>query len=175
MNISLDGCADHNVAIADEELHDFSTNLLATVDTILFGRLTYKLFESYWPTAPNDPRTSKSMVEFANQINAMPKMVFSKTLQEANWNNTKLFKGDAVKEVARLKQASGGSLSIGGISMIQTFMNMKMIDEYWLLVQPLLWGKGRRLFDELDGRIDLKLVETRTFHSGVVVLHYSAG
>jgi dihydrofolate reductase len=175
MNISLDGVADHKVAMADDELHEFSTRLMNTVDMILFGRVSYQLFESYWPVAHEDPHATRSDIEFADKINAIPKMVFSRTLQKASWNNTQLVKGDMLQEVLRLKQATGGSLSIAGISLIQTFMKLKLIDEYWLLVQPVIWGKGRRLFEHIDDRIELKLVDTQTFKSGVVVLHYSAG
>ena len=173
MNLSLDGCADHRVASADDELHDFSTHLMETVDTILFGRVTYQLMESYWPHAPDDPQTPRSMVQFAQKINSMPKIVFSKTLQQVSWTNTQLFQGDMVREVARMKQAGNGTLSVGGISLIQTLMKANLVDEYWLLIQPLIWGEGRRLFDGLDTQHNLRLVETQTFHSGVVVLHYT--
>ncbi len=172
MNVSLDGVADHNVAIADDELHDFSTDLMSTVDMILFGRVTYQLFESYWPVAHADPNVTRSMIEFADRINAIPKIVFSKTLEKATWNNTRLFKGDMVEEVLKLKQGTGVSLSIGGISLIQTCMRLKLIDEYWLLVQPVIWGKGRRLFDGTADRLDLRLIDSQSFKSGVVVLHY---
>jgi dihydrofolate reductase len=175
INISLDGVVDHTVAIADDELHDFSTHLLDTVDTVLFGRVTYQLFEGYWPNAYQDPYETKSVLRFADKINAVPKVVFSKTLQTASWNNTRLVRGDAVEEVQKMKQKDGGSLSLGGISLIQSFMKLKLIDEYWLLVQPVIWGKGRRLFDNASERVDLKLVDSRTFKSGVVVLHYSSG
>jgi dihydrofolate reductase len=172
MNISLDGVADHTVAIADDELHNFATRLLESVEAVLFGRVTYQLFESYWPVAHEDPQATKSMLEFAHKINTMPKVVFSKTLQQASWNNTQLVKGDAVKEVLKMKQGTGGSLSLGGISLIQTFMKLKLIDEYWLLVHPVIWGRGRRLFEDGYDRLDLKLVDSQTFKSGVVVLHY---
>jgi dihydrofolate reductase len=112
------------------------------------------------------------MVAFANKINAIPKIVFSKTLQNATWNNTRVVKGDLVEEVKKLKQGEGKNISVGGLSMIQTLANLSLIDEYWLLVQPLVVGKGRRLFEGIDHQIDLKLVDTKTFQSGVVVLHY---
>ena len=173
MNVSLDGVADHRVAVADDELHDFFTHWMEDVDTGLFGRATYQLMESYWPVAHEDPDATRSMLAFADRINTMPKVVFSNTLQQAGWNNTRLVKGDAVKEVLKMKQGTGGSLSLGGISLIQTFMKLKLIDEYWLLVHPMIWGAGRRLFDGLSDRLDLKLVDLLTFKSGVVVLHYS--
>ena len=174
MNISLDGYADHTVAIADDELHEFASDLLDSVDIILFGRVTYQLMESYWPNARKDPGATKSMIEFADKINAKPKIVFSRTLQKAEWNNTRLVKDNIVEEVVKLKRQRGKNLSIGGIGMCQEFMKLGLIDEYWLLVQPVIIGKGRRLFESLRNRISLKLVDTKTFNSGVVVLHYRA-
>jgi dihydrofolate reductase len=173
INVSLDGYADHTVAIADDELHEFYTEQLTnTVGMVLFGRVTYQLFASYWPHVPDDPQAPKSIVAYAQKINAIPKIVFSKTLQKADWNNTRIIKGNMVEEVLRLKQGTGKDLSIGGLSIAQIFMQLSMIDEYWLLVQPTVVGKGRRLFEGVKKRIDLKLVDTQTFRSGVVVLHY---
>jgi len=172
INVSLDGFADHTVAIADDELHEFSTDQLNTLDTVIFGRVTYQLFESYWPHASKDPRASESDVAFADRINAMPKIVFSRTLRKVDWNNARLSNGDMVEEVLKLKQGNGKGLSIGGISTIQTFMNLKMVDEFWLLVHPVIVGGGRRLFDGINAKLNLNLVDAKTFHSGVVVLHY---
>ncbi len=172
MNVSLDGFADHTVARADDELHDFATDQLDNLDLSLFGRVTYQLMESYWPNAPQDPETTKSVIEFARKFNAMPKVVFSQTLKKVEWNNTRLVRGDASEEVVRLKRQPGKDMEIGGISICQDFMRRGLIDECWLLVQPVVVGKGRRLFDGLTDRIDLSLVDTKTFKSGVVVLHY---
>lgn len=173
MNVSLDGCADHRVAIADDELHEFATRLLNNVDILLFGRVTYELMESYWPHASEDPNATDSMRQFARKINAMPKIVFSKTLEKAEWNNTELVRNDLAEEVIKLKRESGKYLSVGGISVCQELMRRGLIDEYWILVQPVIWGKGRRLFDDsTEKKIKLKLMDTKTFVSGVVVLHY---
>jgi len=172
MNVSLDGVADHTVAIADDELHEFAASQLDNVDTLLFGRVTYQLMESYWPYAYRDPKATKSMIEFANKFNAMPKIVFSRTLRKIEGKNTRLVRNNVVEEVIRLKQQSGKNLSIGGISICQEFMRHGLIDEYLLLVQPVIWGKGKRLFDGLKDRTKLKLIDTKTFRSGVVVLHY---
>jgi dihydrofolate reductase len=174
MNISLDGYADHTVAIADDELHEFASDLLDSVDILLFGRVTYQLMESYWPIARSDPSATQSMMEFADRINAKPKVVFSRTLRKAVWNDTRLVKDGMVEEVMKLKQQPGRNLALGGISICQEFMRLGLVDEYWLLVQPIIVGKGRRLFEGLRKRIDLKLVGTKTFGSGVVVLHYRA-
>ncbi len=171
-NVSLDGCADHRVAVADDELHDFATKLLDSVDIELFGRVTYELMESYWPHAIEDPNATQSMIRFADKINAMPKIVFSKTLEKPKWNNTRLVRSDLVEEVATLKREVGKALSVGGISVCQELMRHGLIDEYWILVHPVIWGKGMRLFDDRTEKIELKLMDTRTFNSGVVVLHY---
>ena len=172
VNISLDGFADHTVAVADDELHNFSTDLLNNIDAILFGRVTYQLFESYWPLAPNDPEATQSIVEFANKINEIPKIVFSNTLQDVGWNNTKLVKGNMAEEVLKLKQGAGKDLSVGGLNLARSLTNLSLIDDYWILIHPIIVGKGRRLFDGINERLDLKLVDSQKFHSGVVALHY---
>lgn len=174
INISLDGFADHTVAVAaDDEHHDFFSDLLGGTDIELFGRVTYQLMESYRPYAHEDPKATKGMLEFADKFNAIPKIVFSRTLQEAKWNNTKLMKDNMVDEVVKLNQQPGKNISIGGISVAQEFMKRGLIDEYWLVVQLVLCGEGRRLFEGVDGRTILKLVDTRRFKSGVVALHYT--
>ncbi len=173
IHISLDGFADHTVAIADDEMHDFYAHQLDTLDTVLFGRVTYQLFESFWPLAPTDPQLTKSVVEFAYKINAIPKIVFSNTLDHAGWNNTKLVKGNMVNEVIKLKNQDGKNMSVGGISTAQALMKESLIDEFWFCVHPVIVGNGRRLFDGLNDRHDLKLVDAKTFHSGAVVLHYT--
>ncbi len=172
INVSLDGCADHRVGFADDELHDFFTNLLDNMDILLFGRVTYQLMESYWPHAPEDPNATSSIIRFARKINAKSKIVFSKTLNKAEWTNTRLDRNDLIEEVTRLKQETGGAVLVGGISISQELMRHGLIDEFWLLVHPIIWGNGRRLFDNTAEKINLKLLDTKTFDSGVVVLHY---
>ena len=172
INVSLDGFADHTVAIADDELHEFYSGLLDNTDIALFGRVTYQLMESYWPHVHRDPKATKSILDFADKFNAIPKIVFSRTLQRADWNNTMLVRDNMVEEVIRLKQQSGKDISIGGISVSRELVKRGLIDEYWLVVQPVIVGKGRRLFDGLDDRINLKLLDTKTLKSGVVALHY---
>ena len=172
MNVSLDGFADHTVAIADDELHEFASGILDNLDMVIFGRVTYQLMESYWPHAHEDTEATGSILEFADKFNAISKIVFSRTLQQVEWNNTQLNRGNAIEEVMKLKQQPGGNISIGGISICQDFMRHGLIDEYWLLVQPVIAGKGRHLFDGWSEEGSLQLADTRTFKSGVVVLHY---
>ena len=172
INVTLDSYADHEAVIADDELHYFFADLLNDVDVELFGRKTYQLLESFWPTAAEDPACTKGMIEFAGKINSIPKIVFSKTLKKAEWKNTKLVNGDAVAEVQKLKQQNGKSLSIGGISLANSLMHEGLIDEHLLLVQPIILGKGKHLFQNVNERRNLKLLDTKIFKSGVIALHY---
>ena len=172
INISLDGFADHTVAIADDELHDFYSRLLDETDIALFGRVTYQMMENYWPHAHEDPEASRSTLDFADKFNSIPKMVFSGTIEKAEWNNTTLVRSNAMEYVARLKETEGKNLLIGGIKLAGSFMSHDLIDEYWLLVHPVVVGKGRRLFENLNGLTRLRLLDTTTLKSGVVVLRY---
>ncbi len=173
INVSLDGFADHTVAIADDELHDFFSGLLDTTDIELFGRVTYQLMENYWPHAHQDPDATKSTLDFADKFNAIPKIVFSRTLEKAEWNNTTIISEDVINEVIKLKKRPGRNLSIGGISTIQEFMKHGLVDECWLVIHPVIAGKGRHLFEGIDGGLQLTLLDTRSFKSGAVVLHYA--
>ncbi len=174
MNISLDGYVDHTVAVAaDDELHQFAADFLKNVDLMLFGRTTYQLMEGYWPDAAHDPKATKGEINFADKINSLPKIVFSQTIKEVEWNNARLGRGDIVGEVIRLKKESGKSISVGGISIFRELMKRGLIDEFWFLIQPVIVGEGKRLVEGVGNEIDLKLIETKTFNSGVVVNHYS--
>jgi dihydrofolate reductase len=170
MNVSLDGFADHTVAIADDELHDFSTRQMEKMDMLLFGRVTYELME-FWHQTPND--STKKMLEFANKFNAMPKVIFSRTLPKIKRKNERLVKDNAIEEIKKLKQQSGKDMSIAGLSFPQELVRQGLIDEYLLLLQPVVVGKGKRLFGDLEDKINFKLIETKAFKSGVVVLRYS--
>lgn len=173
MNVSLDGFADHTVAIADDELHEFATDQMDRMDILLFGRVTYQLMD-VWHQIPADPKATKAMIEFALKFNAMPKIVFSRTLRETERENERLVRNNAVEEIIRLKQQSGKDLSIVGLSLAHELARQGLIDEYLLLLHPVIVGKGRRLFDGLGDRISLRLIDTKTFRSGVVVLRYSS-
>ncbi len=136
--------------IADDELHDFYTDLLGTIDIISFGRKTYRLMESFWPITGRDPRSTKSMLRFADKYNSPPKIVFSKTLDRATRNNTTLVKGNAVEEVLKLKQRPGRNTLAGGLNSALQSIKQGLINEYWFLSNPLF--QGRKLFDDLADR-----------------------
>jgi dihydrofolate reductase len=174
INSTLDGFADHEAALADDQLHDFFTTMLHSTGALLYGRVVYELMASYWPTAADNPSSTRSEIEFANAINRIPKVVFSKTLEKVDWENTRLVKGNAVEEVLKLKAQPGKDLFIGGLSFASTFVDLGLIDEYWFLIQPVLWGRGKPVIKNLHERVHLKLIASSTFKSGVVVLHYQA-
>jgi dihydrofolate reductase len=173
MNVSLDGFADHTATVGpDDEVLKFFSDRLDETDVAVFGRVTYQLMESYWPHAHKDPKATTGMLEFADKFNAVPKIVFSRTLQEASWNNTRLVREDMIEEVVKLKGQTARSILLDGISVSQEFIRLGMVDEYWIVLHPVLVGKGRRLFEGLNTRANLKLMDSRTFRLGVVALHY---
>jgi dihydrofolate reductase len=173
LNISLDGFANHEMGIADGELHDFFTRELEKTGLLLFGRVTYQLMESYWPHVHDDPDADRSTIEFGGKFNSLPKIVFSQSLQKADWQNSKIVRTDAIEEIKKLKQTDGKNISVGGISLIQACMRHDLIDAYTILIHPVIWGKGKRLFENVEIRQNLVLTGTMTFRSGVVVMRYS--
>ena len=172
INITINGYADHTNVIADDELHDFFTGLLNEVDVILFGRKTYQLMESYWPTIVKNPTGNKPEDEFAVLIDNIPKIVFSRTLKDVDWKNTKLKKEVVKAEISELKHQADKDILAGSPGLIAAFTQLGLIDEYQLAVHPIILGKGLPLFKNVKDRVNLKLLKTKTFGSGVTVLYY---
>jgi dihydrofolate reductase len=159
----------------DEEMWENVHDLLSTVDTALFGRRSYQAFESYWPAAAKNPSSSKGEIDFAHWIENSAKVVFSKTLEKAEWQNSRLVKENIAEEVSKMKQQPGKDLLIlGGAGLAQTFMKHDLIDDYRIRVHPIVLGRGIPLFRDLNERHTLKLIKAKTFNSGVVELHYEA-
>ena len=172
INITLDGFCDHEVVIADDELHQQANELLKSADTMLFGRVTYQLMEAGWPPLVKKPTGNKPMDEFARLIDNIHKIVFSQTLKKVIWKNTKLLAGGIKEEVEKLKQQPGRNIIVGSPTLIITLTQLGLIDEYRFCVQPIILGKGLPLFKNISQRIDLPLLSTKTFGSGVVTLCY---
>lgn len=156
----------HNV---DEEFNDFSIQQTGSAGGLIFGRRTYELMAGYWPTpaaAADDPQVTEIM-------NRLPKYVFSRTLDEAGWHNTRLIKEDVVAEVKKLKAGTGGDLFIvGSANLAGTFLKEGLLDEIRVIINPVLLGDGRTLFEGLPGTVELELLNSRTFRSGNVLLYY---
>lgn len=172
MNMTLDGFCDHTTMTADDELHQHYNELLSNADTLIYGRTTYQLMESYWPTVVKNPTGNKPTDEFAVLIDNISKIVFSHTLKNVEWKNSKVAKKDIKEEVLGLKQQPGKDILVGSPSLIVATMNLNLVDECQFLVQPTIVGKGLRLFKNINDRIDLKLVNTKTFGSGSITLYY---
>ena len=172
MNMTLDGFCDHTATIADDELHQHYNELLGNADTLLYGRITYQLMESYWPTVVKNPTGNKPTDEFAVLIDNISKIVFSHTLKNVDWKNVKLAKRGIKEEVLELKQQAGKNILAGSPSLIVTLMQLDLIDEYQLCVQPIILGNGLRLFKKIYDRINLKLIRTKIFGSGSIALYY---
>jgi len=171
INMTLDGFCDHTAMIADEELHQHYNELLSNAGTIIYGRITYQLME-YWRTVVKNPTGNKSVDEFAVTIDKVPKIVFSRTLQDVEWKTARLAKRDIKEEVLELKQQTGKDILVGSPSLIVTLMNLNLIDEYQLFVHPVILGKGLPLFKNINDGTILKLFKTKTFRSGSITLYY---
>ncbi len=172
INMTLDGFCDHTAMIADEEIHQHYNELLRNADTLLYGRITYQLMESYWPTVVKNPTGIKPTDEFAVLIDNISKIVFSRTLKNVEWKNTKLKKEVIKEEILELKQQSGKNILVGSPSLIVALTQLDLIDEYQLGVQPIILGSGLPLFKNIKDRINLKLIKTKTFGCGAITLYY---
>ena len=181
MSTSLDGFFEglnHDITWhhVDEETNMFAIDQLRETDTILFGRRTYQLFEDFWPRAADDPTTSKDNLEIAHLINNMNKIVFSKTLpsveEKRNWKNVRLAREVNPEEINGWKQQPGKSLCVGGNNLAVSLAHSGLIDEFRIMVNPIALGKGTLLFHGIDEKLNLKLLRTRTFRSGNVLLCY---
>lgn len=172
--MTLDGYCDHTGMIADDELHQHYTELLRNAGALLYGRITFQLME-FWPPLVKNPSGNKSMDDFAIAIDNTPKIVFSRTLKNIEWKTATLATRDIKEEVVALKQSrQGGSKNIFvcSPSLIVASTNLNLIDEYQLCVHPVVAGSGLPLFNNIVERSLLKLVKTKTFGSGNIVLYY---
>jgi dihydrofolate reductase len=172
INMTLDGFCDHTAMISDEEIHQHYNELLSNAGTLIYGRITYQLMESYWPSVVKNPTGNKPRDEFAVLIDNISKIVFSRTLKNVDWKNTKLKKEVIKEEVLELKRQAGKNILVGSPSLIVALTQLDLIDEYQLGVQPIVLGSGLPLFKNVKDRVNLKLLKTKTFGCGAVTLYY---
>ncbi len=171
--MTLDGFCDHTAGIPDEKIHEHYNELLRNADAILYGRITYQLMESYWPDIVTNPTGIDSMDDFAVVIDNIPKIVFSRTLKSVEWKTARLAKGGIKEEVLELRQQAGKDILVGSRSLIVALMNLNLIDEFQLCVHPVILGSGLTpLFKNINERIDLTLLKTKSFGSGAITLYY---
>jgi dihydrofolate reductase len=171
INVTLDGCCDHRVGIADEDLHRHAVENIDWADALLFGRVTYQMMEAAW-RGPAPPGSRPAWMEpFARSIDAKKKYVVSSSLDRVDWN-AELVRGDLGEAVARLKREPGKRLFTGGVTLPRALAELGLIDEYEVVVHPRIAGHGPTLFAGLSRLVDLKLVDKRQFGSGAVAMRY---
>ena len=182
MTLSIDGYfegANHDISWhnVDDEFNKFAIEQLRETDLLLFGRRTYQLMEAFWPKAAMDTTMSKENLEIARLINNTDKVVFSRTLEKVeekeNWKNVKLMSEFDPEEIRRLKEQPGRSIWVGGSDLAVSFIKAGLIDEFRFMVNPIVLGDGTPIFKGLGTKLSLKLIKTRTFKSGNVLLYYS--
>lgn len=162
------GEIDWNGPYFDKEMGDYIDEQFSNLGAILLGRVTYQMFAGYWPT-----QGVKDAPDFAEKMNSTPKFVFSRTLDHVEWNNSRLIKDNIVEEVQALKQQEGKNMIIdGSAGLIHSFTRLGLIDEYRIRLHPVVLGAGLPLFKDIKSTLNLKLVDTKIFRSGVVILHY---
>jgi len=174
INITLDGCCDHTKQIGDDETHEYFTQLLREVDLLVFGRITYQLMVPFWPDVAKSQSMDRASNEFARVFESRNKIVLSRTLDSTEDKHTRIVRGNLPDEILKLKHQEGKNILIGGVSIPSQLMELGLVDEYRFVVNPIVAGEGRRLFDgvNLPERLQLRLVESKIFQSGCVALRY---
>lgn len=171
LNVTLDGCIDHTQGIADDELHDYWTQLMDQNGAMLFGRNTYELMEGAWPAIARDENAPRAMREWAQKLEEKAKYVVSSTRSAFPWQNTIKVEGELREAITALKAKSRGVL-VGAPKLATALEEWGLIDEYRIVVHPVISGRGPTLFHGLSSRRELELVSTQRFKSGAQALHF---
>jgi dihydrofolate reductase len=174
INITLDGCCDHTKQVADDETHEYFTDLLREVDLLVFGRISYQLMVPFWPEVAKNQSMSNASNEFAKAFDSIDKIVFSRSLDSAEDKNTRIVRTNLHDEIFKLKQEEGKNILVGGVSVPSQLIELGLVDEYRFVVGPIVVGEGRRLLEgvSLPETLQLRLVESKIFKSGCVALRY---
>ena len=178
MHVSLDGfAADTKSGLDwisyDSELQQYADGIVATVGSPVYGRVTYELMAGYWPTVLDNPNAGEHSKAHARWVDQATKIVFSKTMKKADWNNTIVINDNIAEEINKLKQQPGKDLVIfGSPTLAHSFMELDLIDEYQLTLNPVLLGSGKPAYQNIKNKTNLRLVKSTTLKSGVVGLHY---
>lgn len=174
MHVSLDGFAagpngELEWAIANDDMYTNLHPLLEKVDTAIYGRVTYGMMEGYWPTVPGNPESTPNEVQHAEWVNDVEKIVVSRNLESAAWNNTWILRDNLAEEIAALKAKEGGNIMIfGSPLLVHKFIELDLIDEYRININPILLGNGTPMFKDVQTMTTLKLVWSETFDTGVI-------
>jgi dihydrofolate reductase len=171
LNVTLDGCCDHREMLADDEMLDHYTQLIAGAGAMLFGRTTYELMEDAWPAVARDEKAPRSMREWARTLEDMPKYVVSASRHDYPWKNTFRVEGDLREAIMRLKEKTPRGILVGSPMLSAALENMGLFDEYRIVVHPVLAGHGPTLFQGLERSRRLEVLSTKHLASGLVALH----
>jgi dihydrofolate reductase len=176
LSVSLDGFfeaanGDLSWSNPDEELFQHFIEREATFGLHLYGRRLYENMAAFWPTADENPSAPKPVIAYAKIWKSIPNIVFSTTLAQVG-ENSRLVRGNLAAEVNQLKAQAGQDLIVGGAELAASFMQLGLIDEFWLYIRPIILGSGQPMFRPLRDTLNLQLIDTRTFRSGVVLLRY---
>ncbi len=173
INLTLDGCCDHTKFNPDEGMLEHYTRLLQDVDLLVYGRKTYQLMVPYWPDIAESQTETKADLEFARAFVSLKKVVFSRSLASTEDGDTRIVGTNLRDEILKLKQEPGKPILVGGVDIPAQLIALGLVDEYRFVVQPILAGEGRRLLEGIIlEKLQLKLVESKTFRSGCVALRY---
>lgn len=172
LNLTLDGCYDHRVGVADDDLHDYFTQLMDAAGAMLWGRVTYELMEGAWPAVARDESAPRAMQAWARKLEAKPKYVVSSSRTEFLWNNTVRLEGDLYAAVKQLKEQTPRGVLVGSPTLGLALEQLGLVDEYRLVVHPVLAGHGPTLFQGLESPRQLALVATKQLASGQMAMHY---
>jgi len=176
INLTIDGCCDHTKLSGDDEIHEYFAQLLREADVLVYGRKTYQLMVPFWPDIAKDQSApTKAMNDFARAFDSVNNtIVFSRSLERAEGKNTRIVRGNLQDEILKLKQEPGKDILTGGVDLPSQLIELGLVDEYRVVVQPLVVGEGRRLLDglSLPEKLQLKLAESKILKSGCVALRY---
>lgn len=179
MHISIDGFVagpngELNWARVDEELFDYVGKRISEGDTALYGRVTYQMMEDYWPTAGDKPKATKHDIEHSKWYKNVHKVVLSETMKDMDLPNTTIISSNLADRINDIKQQEGNEILLfGSPTATHSLINLNLIDGYWLFLNPIIIGKGIRLFEDIEDKIKLKLLSSRQFSSGVTELNYA--
>jgi dihydrofolate reductase len=174
INVTLDGCCDHTKVTGSDEVIQYHTRLMRDVDLLVYGRKTYQLMVPFWPDVARNHSGTKITNDFAQVFDSIDKVVFSQTLGSVQDKKTRVVRSNLQDEILKLKQEPGKNILIGGVALPSQLMALGLIDEYQVVIHPVVVGEGRRLLEgvSLNERSALNLVESKIFKSGYVALRY---
>ena len=170
--MTLDGFCDHTAGVVDEDLHGYYAEFMGNMGISVMGRKTYELMENYWPEVAKNKTGNDSEIRFAENFDEIQKIMISKSRKSVTWNNSSIISENVIEKISKLKEGNGKPISAGSPSIISLLTRNNLVDEFILLIHPIILGTGLKLFKEISQRVNLELISMKSFNSGVIVTHY---